>query len=460
MKPNLVFILVDDMGYGDIGAFGNPIVQTPALDALARQGVMLRQHYSASCVCAPARAALLTARYPHRTGAIDTLEGRGLDRLALREYTVADALQNAGYATGLVGKWHLGALDPAYHPRERGFGEFVGFRGGWQDYYDWHLDANGHRINADGRYLTDVFTDEAVRFIERHQNEPFFLHLTYNAPHTPLQVSDAEAAPFRARGDLHEAVCLLYGMNARMDKGVARVLETLKRLGLDENTLVVFTSDNGPQFGSEFGPHSLQRDNGDFRGHKGNFFEGGIRVPAIVRWAAGLSGGRNVDELIHFTDWMPTLLEVAGVAPDAGLPRDGQSVLPLLRGQSQQLNDQRFWQWNRYTPLARCNAAMRDGDWKLVRPRIAEAMQVSPDDLEMDSRLKYQPETITDIVRAPEPERVVPQAGAPLLFNLRDDPFEQHDLCALHPDRVRRMQVQLDNWFDDVEAERRALDAN
>lgn len=174
MKPNLVFILVDDMGYGDIGAFGNPLVQTPALDALAQSGLMLRQHYSASCVCAPARAALLTARYPHRTGAIDTLEGRGLDRLALRETTLADVLGGAGYATGLFGKWHLGALDPAYHPNARGFGEFAGFRGGWQDYFEWNLDVNGQKHASDGRYITDVFTEEAVGFIERHQKEPFF----------------------------------------------------------------------------------------------------------------------------------------------------------------------------------------------------------------------------------------------------------------------------------------------
>jgi arylsulfatase A len=188
------------MGYGDIGAFGNDAVKTPHLDRLAAEGVRLTQHYSASCVCAPARASLLTGRYPHRTGAIDTLDGRGLDRLALREVTLANALKPAGYATALIGKWHLGALDPRYHPNARGFDEFAGFRGGWSDYYQWRLDYNGVIHQSDGRYLTDVFTEEAVQFIQRHRARPFFLHLTYNAPHFPLQAPDEDVAPFLESG--------------------------------------------------------------------------------------------------------------------------------------------------------------------------------------------------------------------------------------------------------------------
>jgi len=336
--PNIILTLADDMGYGDISAFGNPLVQTAALDELARNGLILTQHYSASAVCAPARAGLLTGRYPHRTGAIDTLEGRGLDRLSLRETTVADVLWANGYATGLFGKWHLGALDPRYHPNQRGFQEFAGFRGGWQDYYDWRLDVNGQTRRGDGRYLTDVWTDEAVQFIERHRSEPFFLHVTYNAPHTPLQVPDEEAAPFRENGGLHEAVCRLYGMNRRMDKGIARICDTLQRLGLDENTLILFTSDNGPQFGSEFGPGSLRRDNGGFRGSKATVFEGGVRVPAILCWPAGLPAGGRVHDLIHFTDWLPTLLEMAGVEAAHSLPLDGRSCLSLLRGERGETN--------------------------------------------------------------------------------------------------------------------------
>jgi arylsulfatase A len=455
--PNIILILADDMGFGDIGAFGNPAVRTPALDALAAQATMLTQHYSASAVCAPARAGLLTARYPHRTGAIDTLEGRGLDRLALREHTVADALKGAGYATGLVGKWHLGALDPRYHPNRRGFEEFVGFRGGWQDYWEWNLDVNGTRRPADGRYLTDLFTDEAVQFIERHRAEPFFLHLAYNAPHFPLQVPDADLAVFPEDGEHSEGVRRIYAMNRRMDAGVARILEALERHGLRENTLLLFTSDNGPQFGGRE-PLTTTRYNGHFNGSKGNVYEGGIRVPALLRWPAGLPGaGRRTDALVHFTDWMPTLLAAAGVPAPPNVPLDGQNALPLLRGERTTGNPSRFWQWNRYTPVATCNAAMRDGAWKLIRPRIPEAMQVAPADLEIDRRLKYQPDTITDITRDPEPVRTLPDPLPALLFNLDDDPYEQHDLAAEQHDRVRVMERELDRWFEEVEAERRSI---
>src|SRR5581483_3926100 len=180
-RPNVVFVLADDMGYGDLGHFNDGRCSSPHLDRIASEGLCLTQHYSGSPVCAPARAALLTGRYPHRTGAIDTLHGRGLDRIALDEVTIADAFRAAGYRTGLVGKWHNGALDSRYHPNARGFEEFVGFSGGWADYYDYQLDLNGSTRASDGRYLTDVLGDYAVDFIRRHRAEPFFLLLAFNA---------------------------------------------------------------------------------------------------------------------------------------------------------------------------------------------------------------------------------------------------------------------------------------
>jgi arylsulfatase A len=456
MKPNIVLILADDMGYGDIGAFGNDAVQTPSLDRLASEGVCLTQHYSGSPVCAPARAALMTGRYPHRTGAIDTLEGRGLDRLALRERTLGDLTRSAGYAAGLVGKWHLGALDPRYHPNARGFDEFVGFRGGWSDYWQWRLDYNGAFHKADGRYLTDVFTEEAVGFIRRHRDEPFFLHVTYNAPHFPLQVPDEEAIPFREMGKFTEGVNLIYGMNRRMDKGVGRILEELDRHGLAENTLVLFTSDNGPQFGGK-DDLSTTRENGDFNGCKGLVYEGGIRVPAILRWPAGLDGGRRLNDLIHFTDWLPTLTATVGIEPPAERALDGHDILPVLRGESASVEMRRFWQWNRYSPVRSCNAAMRDGEWKLIRPIQKEAMRLTQEDLAMDRRLKYEPEGITDICRDPEPEREIPAPPAPLLFNLDADPYERNDLSAERPEITARMQRGLDEWFESVERDRLSI---
>ena len=451
--PNIILILADDMGYGDIGAFGNPDVHTPALDHLAGGGVMLRHHYAGSPVCAPSRAALLTGRYPHRTGAIDTLEGRGLDRLALDEVTLADALKAAGYATGLVGKWHLGALDRRYHPNARGFDHFVGFRGGWQDYWRWRLDVNGSFIPADGRYLTDVLTEHAVEFIERSGSKPFFLHVTYNAPHFPLQAPDEDAAPFRQMGKFTEAVSMIYAMNRRMDAGVGRMLEALERRGLDENTIVLFTSDNGPQFGGR-GDRCTTRFNADWNGCKGNVYEGGIRVPALLRWPARLAGGANTDALVHFTDWLPTLLGAVGCAPLREAQLDGQDVLDAIINGSGQTNCQRFWQWNRYTPVPTCNAAMRDGDWKLIRPVIRQAMVVSEADLEMDRRLKEEPEAISDICRDPEPPRSVPDPPAPLLFNIADDPYERCDVAADHPQRLASMQRELDRWWADVSSGR------
>src|SRR3954454_21120669 len=349
------------MGYGDFSCFNDRASSTPVLDDLVATSTCLTQHYSASPVCAPARASLLTGRYPHRTGAIDTLEGRGLDRIALSERTVADLLRAEGYATGLVGKWHNGALDDRYHPRRRGFDEFAGFRGGWSDYWSWRLERDDTVVAADGRYLTDVLTEEALGFVRRHRDHPWFLHLSYSAPHFPLQVPDEEADPFRGRAGTTAAVANLYGMLRVMDRGIGAVLEELDRLGLSDDTFVLFSSDNGPQFGGE-GEASTTRFNCGYRGHKLLVYEGGIRLPGVVRWPAGLPVHRMADPLVHFADWLPTLLGVAGGRPPSDLRLDGVDILPVLRGERDDVPPVRFWQWNRYQPVPACNAAMRDGD--------------------------------------------------------------------------------------------------
>jgi len=453
-RPNIVFILADDMGYGDFSAFNEGRSRTPALDALIGESVCLTQQYTASPVCNPSRATLLTGRYPHRTGSIDTLEWRGLERLALRETTLADVLRAAGYTTGLVGKWHLGAFDKRYHPTRRGFDEAVCFRGGMHDYYRWRLEFNDTVRRADGRYLTDVWTEEAVGFIERHaKDEPFFLHVTYNAPHTPLQAPEEEVKPFLEDGRFNQGVSTLYGMIHRMDSGVARILETLAKHGLEENTLVLFTSDNGPQFGGE-GERSLNRFNCGFNGSKGIVYEGGIRVPMVLRWPAGLEGGREAHEMVHFADWFPTLLAAAGAAVPAQPKIDGVNVLPVLRGESGDVCTRRFWQWNRYTPVVSCNAAMRDGPWKLVRPRIAEARCVP--DIHWLKVSMYEPEHFIEngIIREPDPPREIPPPPPAELYNIDEDPLEQHDLADAQPERVRRMLGELETWFEEVEAER------
>ena len=456
-RPNIVFILADDMGYGDFSAFNGGLSSTPTLDALIRESLCLTQHYTASPVCNPSRAALMTGRYPHRTGSIDTLEWRGLDRLALRETTLADVLSAAGYATGLVGKWHLGAFDRRYHPHARGFNETVCFHGGMHDYYKWRLTYNDTVKYTDGRYLTDVFTQEAVEFIERHRKEPFSLYVTYNAPHTPLQAPEDEARPFLGTGRFNRGVGTLYGMIHRMDAGVARILETLKQLGLEDNTILMFTSDNGPSFGGK-GENCTARFNCQFNGAKGSVYEGGIRVPMLLRWPAGLEGGREVHEMVHFCDWFPTLLEAVGVGLPNALRIDGVNILPALRGENGRFETRRFWQWNRYTPMATCNAAVRDGAWKLVRPAIREAMQVP--DVHWLKVSMYEPEyfSANGVVRYPEPRRDIPPPPGPELYNIAQDSLEREDLAEAYPDRVRRMMRDLETWFEEVEAERSTIE--
>lgn len=457
-QPNILLIVADDMGYGDFGIFNEGLTETPRLDALAAQSMVLTQHYAGSCVCAPSRAALLSGRYPHRTGAIDTREARGTDRLGLWETTLAELLAREGYATGLVGKWHLGELDERYLPQARGFDEVCAFRGGWQDYWDWWLDYGGGWFRkSDGRYLTDVLTDEAVNFVQRHQREPFFLYLAYNCPHTPLQAPEEDIAPFRQRGDLNEAVATIYGMIRRMDRGIGHVLETLAWLGLAEDTIVLFTSDNGPQFGSELG--SIKRFNGDrhrsigFAGHKGNVYEGGIRVPMLVRWPEGLEPGR-CDEMIHFCDWLPTLLSAVGAEVPQEPPLDGANVLPVLRGEPGDVPDQRFWQWNRYQPVGHCNATMREGDWKLVRPGMPECFTTTPEDHTDDHQLRDRPGYLGELTDRTPPERDLSDPPPAQLFNTAQDPGEEHDLAADQPERAARMRRELQAWFEEVESER------
>ena len=456
MKPNVVVIVADDLGYGDLGCFGNPAVRTPRIDALAKEGLRLTQHYSGSPMCAPSRAALLTGKYPHRVGAIDVVEGRGLDRIALRETTLADLLKANRYATGIFGKWHNGAIDPRFHPRRRGFAEFTGFRGGICNYWDWVIERNGVYHRSDGTYLTDLLTDEAVGFVERHRREPFFLYVPYNAPHTPLECPDEDVKPFAETGKFTKAVSTIYGMNARLDKGVGRIVEALDRHGLAENTIVVFTSDNGPMFAGH-GQRCTRRANGRFNGSKGSVLEGGIRVPAVVRWPAGLPRGREVGGLVHFADWLPTLLAAAGLKVPAKLGIDGRDALPVLRGKQTPAPPPRFWQWNRYEPVPRCNAAMRQGQWKLVHPAIPEALHKLREDNVRSRKLWSHPEEVTKLWGGAHVERTLSPPRPALLYNLDADPCEQHDLAAAQPDRVRRMQRALETWFDSALADRASI---
>ncbi len=470
-RPNVVLVVADDMGYGDFGSFGNEAVRTPHLDRLIGEGVCFRQHYSASPICAPARAALLTGRYPHRTDAITQHEIHGLDRIALREVTLADAFQHAGYATSLVGKWHNGTFDRRFEPNARGFDEFTGFCGGWADYYNYHLRRNDSLKPSDGAYMTDVLTREAVAFIQRNRAQPFLLYLAYSAPHSPFQAPDESVVErYRTLG-FNRIVATTYAMIEAMDEGVGRVLGELDNQGLAENTIFLFTSDNGPAFFNppymlEPGESSFnERFNAGMRGSKGWVYEGGIRVPMIIRRPGTIEAGRMIDDLAHFTDWMPTLLSMAGIERPAGPPMDGQDLSPTLLGEPQQVEPRRFWQWNHYLPRLATNAAMRDGDWKLVRPLIEgtrffnKEMLQNPEDQALvdafvaaDLQHKKDPSSVTDTL--PYPALRSPNPEPPELYNLADDPGEEHDLAETNPDRVHRMLRELETWFEQVETDR------
>jgi arylsulfatase A len=384
-------------------------------------------------------------------------ELRGLNNLALRETTIADVFKQNGYATGLIGKWHNGTIGAKYHPNARGFDEFVGFRGGMSFYYNWRLYYNDTIRNTDGRYLTDVLTDEAMGFIDRHKDEQFFLHLTYNAPHSPLEAPEEDINYFAQRGDYTKGVSTTYAMILNMDRGIGKLFEKLKQLGLDENTLVVFSSDNGPQFGGQ-GDMRTDRFNCDLAGSKGNVYEGGIRVPGVLRWPGRFREGVMEDCFVHGTDWLPTLSAAAGIKVPSDLRLDGQNVLPQLMGDVDKAAVRRFWQWNRYQPELTCNFAMRDGHWKLVRPPIPQAMTVLQDDYDTDRIVERNPEAYTDNVRLPMPVRDLPQPELPKLFNLENDPCERNDLASQYPQQVNSMLTEMETWFREVEAERLTIE--
>ena len=467
-KTNIIMIVADDMGYGDFGVFNDGKVKTPTLDCLVSESLCLSQHYAGSASCSPSRAALLTGRYSHRTGALVPNEVMGLDRISIRETTIADAFKSGGYATGCVGKWHNGALDARYHPNARGFDEFTGFCGGWMDYYNWWLDTNGSRHKTDGRYLTEVLTDAAVDFIDRHSKEPFFLYIPYNAPHSPLHAPEETVQPYLDMG-LSKSVAIIYAMIEEMDKGINRILEKLEQEGLANNTIVMMSSDNGPAFGSrpdqvEPGtPLKCDRHNCGFNGSKGSVYEGGIRVPMIVRWPDGFESGREVKELIHFTDWLPTLLNICNIDHPGERPLDGHNVLSILQGETPSEAPRRFWQLSQFSPpIGHCNAAMRDGAWKLVRPRIhmpfatPEGEDLAKRYVEQDIEYKYNPDNVT-LMRDPIPERIIPDPTAPELYNIDDDPLEQKNIATDHPGRVSRMLTELETWFEEVESERLSI---
>jgi arylsulfatase A-like enzyme len=369
-RPNLLFILADDLGYADVSAYGRPDYRTPNIDRLIGQGVRFTNAYTAASTCTPTRVAFVTGRYPQRAspqlqvpmGWGPAAGERPAHGLAPSIPTIASRLKKAGYHNALIGKWHLGFL-PEFGPLRHGFDEFFGIKGGGADYFThtgadgkpdlWEGDVPAERVG----YLTDLLTAKAVEYIERSRTQPFYLSLHYNAPHWPWEgPADGHGAnpphPFREGG----STAVFAEMMRSLDDGVGKVMATLERTSRDRDTLVIFSSDNGGERYSSNAPWS----NGKF-----TLWEGGIRVPLALRWTGRVPAGTSSSQFAISMDWSATMLAAAGAAPDPAYPLDGIDLLPFARGERTPTDRTLFWRQPGAANVAA--SAARRGKWKYLR---------------------------------------------------------------------------------------------
>jgi len=437
-RPNIVFILADDLGYADINCF-DPLergyYRTPHIDRLATQGVKFTQAYTNAANCSPTRAALLSGQYyprqpvyhvgnPSNPKSGKLIPAPNTHHLPAEKRTLAEALKPAGYATAFIGKWHIGKGDTG--PIAQGFdvnvgGYSAGNPNGWKGGY-FAPNNNPHISDArDGEYLTDYLTRKAVEYIEANRDKPFYLQLSYYTPHTPLQAPKERIAPYRKReGKGGHDNATYAAMLESLDLGVGAIMQTLDRLGIAERTIVVFYSDNG---GSGSFKDIGRRDNGitdnsPLKSGKGSFYEGGIRVPLIVRWPQRIKPGGVCDEPVIGIDFYPTFLEAAGIVISAfDYPLDGVSIMPLLKDPSATLDrDAMYWHFPGYpnaawrtTPVS----VLRSGDWKLMKFYAGPTVE---------------------------------------LYNLKDDLSESRNVAGEHPDVRDRLQKRLEKWLTDNDA--------
>jgi arylsulfatase A-like enzyme len=349
--PNVLLILTDDQGYGDIRAHGNDKIDTPVLDRLAAQGARLDRFY-VSAVCAPTRASLLTGRYALRTGVHGVT--RNAETMRATEVTLAHLFRAAGYRTACFGKWHNGAHFP-HHPNGRGFDEFVGFCGGhWNNYFDAMLERDGKPLPTKG-YITDVLTDHALDFMGRARDKPFLCYVAFNAPHAPWQVPDKFFDKYKARGFDTITACA-YGMCENIDVNIGRLLARLDELKLAEDTIVIFLTDNGP---------NTDRYNAGMRGRKASAHEGGVRVPCFIRWPGHIRPGTRIDTIAAHIDLLPTLTQWCGVTLPKSVAPDGRSLAPLFKEQAQGWPDDRMIFTHLGKELSK-GGAVRTQRWRLV----------------------------------------------------------------------------------------------
>ena len=415
--PNIIFILTDDQGYGDLGAHGNPWLQTPNLDALHDQSVRFANFHVAT-TCAPTRAGLMSGVNCNRAGAWHTIGGRSM--LGTRFITLADKLKEKGYATGIFGKWHLGDNYP-FRPQDRGFDEVLIHGGGgvgqtpdyWNnDYFDDTYFHNGLPKKYQG-YCTDVWFNEGMRFIQDQvdKGQPFFAYIATNAPHGPFHIEEKYVAPYRDNEDIVNPN--FYGMISNIDENIGKLMEMLAQKGYDENTLVIFMTDNGTSAGAAYDKslHVTKGFNAGMRGHKGNEYEGGHRVPFFLKFPTN-SGiqPQQFDQLTTYTDFMPTLLDYVGVKNIPFSQFEGNSLMPLITSGSQDNLADRYRvvdTQRKQVPVKGKQSCVMQDNWRLINGKN--------------------------------------------LYNLATDPGQREDLSSEYPDRVTAMQTAYESWWRSME---------
>jgi arylsulfatase A-like enzyme len=408
-KPNVILILTDDQGYGDLSCHGNPVLKTPCMDELHAQGVRLTECHSDPS-CSPSRASLMTGRYSARAGVWHTVQGRSI--LRANEVTMADIFARNGYRTGLFGKWHLGDSYP-FRPQERGFQEVLTFGGGgignspdfWgNDYFDDTYLRNGTPEAFKG-YCTDVWFEQATRFIRDNRERPFFCYLPLNAPHKPCRAPEQYVKPYL--GKVPEPRARFYGMIANIDKNLGRLRRELRTLGLEQDTILLFLSDNGTEDGAEFDDREFPVEgyNDGMRGMKISEYDGGHRVPCFFYWpGGGISGGRNVGRLSATFDFLPTLIDLCGLAPP-NVTFDGISLAPWLRGSEKPDTDGPgrtlvVHNQREIDPVKGKNYSVMTDRWRCVNGRELYAIKADPG--QRNDLSKQHPEVVADLRKAYE----------------------------------------------------------
>jgi arylsulfatase A-like enzyme len=391
-KPNVIFILADDLGYGDVGAFGQKLIKTPHIDRLAAEGTKFVQAYAGATVCAPSRCNLMTGKHSGHAYIRGNREIKpeGQEPMPADTFTVAHLMKKAGYTTGIIGKWGLGKPDSASVPTKMGFDYFFGYNCQLlaHEYYPDHLWRNDEKVPLDGKtYSHDLMANEALEFVRRCRNQPFFLYLAFTIPHQKLQVPDL--GPYENE-PWPENLKKMASMVTRMDRDIGRLMAMLKELGLDDNTLVIFNSDNGAVYRDTTFNHS-----GPLRGFKRDMYEGGIRTPSIARWPGRVKAGATSEQVWAFWDVLPTLGELVGEKAPAGI--DGISVLPGWLGQKIIPHPPLYWEFHEGGFFQ----AARMGDWKAVRLGTKKPIE---------------------------------------LYDLKTDPGETHEVAAQNPALVKQFE--------------------